>query len=103
MSNENDLSSTYTIPIGKEVAILRTLLNCTQQKFANLLLVSRVTVSKLEQGTDINILTPDIAFRLYYVTQKIISNQYKESYVIEQAKTLQNRVDAFLQGRINTK
>lgn len=101
MIEENIITGEKTmIPIGKEVAIFRTLLNCTQQNFANYLLVSRVTVSKLEQCIDIHSLNPDIAFRLYYLTQKIISNPYKEDYIVNQAKHLQERIDIFLQRNI---
>lgn len=105
MHNENvhtdDESNNNIIPIGKEVIIFRTLLNCTQQKFADLLLASRVTVSKLEQLNDSEELTTDIALRLFYLTQKIINNKYKEDYVIRQAKILQGRIDELLMKRIS--
>lgn len=99
MVDEKEIES-HCIPIGKEVAIFRTLLNCTQQEFANYLALNRVTISKLEQVVDISQLTPDIAFRLYYATQKIVENQYKESYVKDHARALQARVDRVLQEHI---
>lgn len=88
------------IPIGKEVSIFRTLLNCTQQQFADYLLLNRVTISKLEKVVDIAQLTPEIAFRLYYATQKVIENPYKEDYVKSHARTLQSRIERVLQERI---
>lgn len=101
MIEEKEIENNY-IPIGKEVCIFRTLLNCTQQQFADYLLLNRVTISKLEKVVDISQITPDIAFRLYYVTQKVIENQYKEEYVKSQAKTLQSRIERVLQERIET-
>lgn len=86
-----------SIPIGKEVTIFRSLLNCTQQDFANLLLLNRVTISKLEQANQV---TTDIAFRLYYATQKIIENQNREEYIKYHAKKLQYRIDKILQDRM---
>lgn len=97
MSIENEID-TNKIPIGMEVTIFRTLLDCTQQEFANLLFLSRATVNKLEQSRDINTLSLDIAFRLYYATQKIIDNPFKENYVKSHAQQLQDNIDLFLQS-----
>ncbi|MDE7431167.1 MAG: hypothetical protein K2N34_04530 [Lachnospiraceae bacterium] len=101
MDGEKEIENNF-IPIGKEVSIFRTLLNCTQQEFADYLLLNRVTISKLEQIVDIKQLSPDIAFRLYYATQKIIENQYKEDYVKGHAKTLQSRIEHVIQERAMT-
>lgn len=99
MLNKTDTNYTKSIPIGKEVAIFRTLLNCTQQKFADQLLLSRISISKLEQTKDLDELTSDIAFRLFYIAQKVIENQKKEDYVKEQARILQSRIDEFYNKR----
>lgn len=101
MVEEKEIDNNY-IPIGKEVSIFRTLLNCTQQEFANYLLLNRVTISKLEKIVDITQLSPDIAFRLYYATQKIMENKNKENYVKDHAKTLQSRIEHVIQERIST-
>lgn len=101
MGDEKEFENNY-IPIGKEVSIFRTLLNCTQQEFADYLLLNRVTISKLEKIADITQLSPDIAFRLYYATQKIMENQHKEDYVKYHAKTLQSRIEHVIQERITT-
>lgn len=100
MLNETE-SDDNSIPIGKEVTILRTHLNCTQQEFADLLLLSRVSISKLEQSQDPTSISPDIGFRLYYITQKVIENQYKEDYVKLHAKDLQGKIDITLQKRMS--
>lgn len=99
MLDEKEIDSNL-VSIGKEVTILRAHLNCTQQEFADLLLLSRVSISKLEQIQDVTGISPDIAFRLYYITQKISENQYKEDYVRIHAKNLQRRIDTTLQERI---
>lgn len=99
MDEEKEIENDY-IPIGKDVSIFRTLLNCTQQEFADYLLLNRVTVSKLEKTVDITQLSPDIVFRLYYATQKIMENQYKEDYVKKHAKALQSRIERVIQERI---
>lgn len=99
MAEEKDITNDI-IPIGKEVTIFRTLLNCTQQQFADLLLLSRISISKLEQSKDIEELTPDIAFRLYYATQKILENPNREDYVKTHAKILQGRIDTILSKKI---
>ncbi len=100
MSVEKEIGNN-SIPIGKEVTIFRTLLNCTQQEFADLLLLSRASINKLERSQDINTLSPDIAFRLYYITQLIINNDSKEDYIKSHAKELQSRIDNALRNRIS--
>lgn len=87
---KNDLNTTS---IGREVAVFRALLNMTQQQFADVISSSRVTINKLEKIEDPSRISPDIAFRLYYITQKTINNYYFPNFTREKAKELQVRVE----------
>lgn len=78
---------------GKEVAIFRTSLNMTQQQFADAISSSRVTVNKVEHFNDISSLSQDIAYRLFYITEKVKENQYFPIFVQENAKSLQQKVE----------
>lgn len=79
--------------IGREVAILRALLNMTQQQFADVISSSRVTINKLENAEDVSLISLDIAFRLYYITQKTMNNIHFPNFTREKAKELQTRVE----------
>lgn len=99
MSTDNNESSNL-MPIGKEISLFRSLLNCTQKSFSELMLVNRVTVSKIEQASEVDMISSDIAYRLFYVTQKVLDNQNKEDYIKLHAKNLQKRIDIILKNRI---
>lgn len=79
--------------IGRDVAIFRALLDMTQQQFAEVISSSRVTVNKLENTEDPSLISLDIAFRLYYITQKTKDNNYLSNFTREKAKELQNRIE----------
>lgn len=79
--------------IGREVAILRALLNMTQQQFAEVISSSRVTINKLENIEDSSKISSDLAFRLYFLTQKIIENKYLSELTRIKAKELQRRIE----------
>ena len=79
--------------IGREVAIFRALLNMTQQQFADSISSSRVTINKLENIENSELISMDVAYRLYYITQKTIENRYLSKFTREKAKELQVRVE----------
>ncbi len=87
--NVNDTDS-VTVSLGGEMKKMRLYLNMTQQQFADSLLTSRTTISKTEQT---EIITPDLGYRIYYATAKIIGNPYIAEYIREQAKKLQYRIE----------
>ena len=90
------------IPIGREIAMLRVLLNFTQQQFADTLHLSRASVCKLERIADSKDIPLDIAFRLFYVTQKLADNANKEIYITDTAENLHNRIDVCLQKQMKS-
>ena len=92
----NNISS---IPIGKEIKILRKLLNETQSEFANSLFLNRVTISHLESLENVEDMTNDIAFRLYYLTFKILQSSCKEDYVKEQASKIYESINTLIEER----
>lgn len=100
LKNEN-LVELETITIGKEIAVLRLSINHTQERFADLLLVSRGTVSKLENAKEVDELANDILYRLCYVTYRIMNSQHKEHYVRELAESIHSKLDTSLQKRIH--
>lgn len=79
--------------IGRDVAIFRTLLNMTQQQFAETICSSRVTVNKLENTSDPSQISKDVAYRLYYITQKAINNKYFTEFTRKSASELQTRIE----------
>lgn len=79
-----------TNSLGGEMKKMRLYLNMTQQQFADSLLTSRTTISKTEQT---EIITPDLGYRIYYATAKIIGNPYIAEYIREQAQRLQYRIE----------
>ena len=79
--------------IGKEVAILRLLLDMTTQQMADALYTSRVTLNKIEHSEDDYKITYDIGFRIYYMTQKILENPYKPAFIKDKARCLQQRIE----------
>ena len=78
---------------GKEVAIFRSSLDMTQQQFADAISSSRVTINKLEHIDDLESLSLDIAYRLFYITQKVRENAYLPVFVIENATSIQQKVE----------
>ena len=90
----NNISS---ISIGKEIKVLRILLNETQSEFANSLLLNRVTISHLESLENVEDMTNDIAFRLYYLTSKILQSTCKDDYVKEQASKIYEAVNTLIE------
>lgn len=86
--------------IGNKVTVLRISLNLTQEKFADLMLVGRGSIIKLESIDSIDTISLDIAYRLFYLTNKVMYNPYKEVYIRELAKSINERLDGFLQKRI---
>lgn len=77
--------------IGKDVAKLRVSLDMSQTEFANAISVSRMTIYNIEkEKTNIS---HDLAFRLYYVSDKLIKNIYMDSYIRESSKALQERIE----------
>ncbi len=92
--NQNNLKLQYEQgTIGRDVAVLRTLLNMTQQRFAEVILTSRVTINKIENAEDASQISEDMAFRLYYITQQVINNIHFPNYTREKARELQARVE----------
>lgn len=85
-----------TASLGREISLFRAVLNCTQQEFADRLMLNRGTVVKMEKATGFADISIDIAFRLFYYTQKIAEHPYKEAYVVDYAKRLHNRLDCEL-------
>ncbi len=92
----NNISS---IPIGKEIKILRTLLNETQSEFAKSLLLNRVTICNLENLEDVEDITNDIAFRLYYLTFNILQSSCKENYVKAQASKIYEAINTLIEKK----
>ena len=90
---EQKEDSSLSNNIGRDIAVLRALLNMTQEEFSNLIFLSRVTINKVENS---NLLSLDIAFRLYYITQKIINNTYFSKFTIDKAIELQNKIEKIL-------
>lgn len=92
-NKENYDKDAISCPLGKEIAILRILLDQTVQQMADALHTSRVTLSKVEHAEDNTLITDDIAFRVYYLTQKIKDNPFKPIFVKDKAQYLQNRIE----------
>lgn len=90
---ESSIKNHETNSIGREVAIFRTLLNMTQQQFADIISSSRVTVNKLENTEESSLISLDTAYRLFYITQKTMNNSYFSDFTREKAKELQLRVE----------
>jgi len=103
MQEEKNINVDSMIPIGQQIKILRIKLNLTQADFSNLLLLSRVSIAKVEQLKELEDLTDEIAFRLYYLTQKIMENPYKEDYVKDSAGKINEQIDELLKQRISFK
>lgn len=89
------------ISIGREISMLRNGLMINQENFANLLLVSRGTVSKMENATKMEDIPDDVVFRLFYVTHKVCQNPYKEPYIKLIAQSLYEKLDHSIQKRMN--
>lgn len=88
-------------PIGRKVKILRISLNLTQEDFANLLLVKRGLIIKLETLRDLESITDNIAFRLYYLVQKIIEDANNQDYIKILASDIKKDIDIILKNRTN--
>ncbi len=58
------------IHFGKKVKIYRTLSGCTQDEFANILLIARVSQSNIERTKLLSDISDDLLFRLYYLISK---------------------------------
>lgn len=79
--------------LGREVAIFRALLDMTQQELAEVMSTSRVTINKIENAKDSAMISLDVGFRLYYITQKVINNQSFSEFTRFKAKELQCRIE----------
>lgn len=91
--NFNDNINYVINSIGKEISILRVILGMTQQQFADAISLSRATVNKLENTENTLLISLDVAFRIYYITQKIVNNLHFPEFTRERAKELQNRIE----------
>ena len=96
MFDKNNNAYCEVNTIGREIAILRALLNMTQEQFADAILSSRVTINKLENTANPSLISRDIAFRLFYITQKTMDNHYFPAFTREKAKELQGRIESEL-------
>lgn len=90
------------IPIGREIAMLRVLLNFTQQQFFLIYILMRGLNAMCLQIADSKDIPLDIAFRLFYVTQKLADNANKEIYITDTAENLHNRIDVCLQKQMKS-
>ena len=79
--------------IGRDVAVLRTLLSMTQQQMADVMLLSRITLSKLENGDEGKTMAADTAFRIYYLASEVLRNSSFTEFVRERAACLRDRVE----------
>jgi len=92
--NENNAST-----IGQKIRILRNLLKLTQEEFATHLQVSRVTMLKIEKLQSVDDLSSDTAFRLYYLTSKIIETPDVNPFFISCSSEIKKEVDNLLENR----
>lgn len=88
-----------SIPIGKEIKILRSLLEMTQEDFAKLILLNRVTLSKLEKAEKDEDISDEMVFRLYYLTKTIIENPSYAPYVRGRATKIYEIISDILKRR----
>ena len=99
--NEETRHNDDFTPIGRKIKILRISLNLTQEDFANLILVHRGLVIKLEGLANSESITDQIAFRLYYLVQKVIENANYEDYIKILASDIKQEIDSELKKRTN--
>lgn len=84
------------IPIGKEIKILQELLDITQDDMAKMVFISRATLIKLEKVKNIEEITDNILFKLYYATERFNENQNIPEYARKKALELNNIIKDFL-------
>ena len=90
------------LSIGDEIKYLRILLELSQKKFGELILLSRATINRIEQKESPEDVKEKALFRLYFLVQQIIEDPNKPDYTKQQASKLKLMITEYLQSRINS-
>lgn len=90
MKEESDISSLVgEQSLGAQVSTLRALLGMTKTDFAFKLHASRATEDRIEKGD----ITLDLAYKLYYVANKVYLNVFNSDLLRLYAKNFMERID----------
>ena len=81
-----------TSHFGKKVASLRILTELTQDELSDVMHCSRISVSNIERTENLDDISMDLTFRIFYFCQQVQNNETFEPYIVELSKTIQGKI-----------
>ncbi len=85
---------------GNLVSKFRHALDLTQEEFGKLIMITRVTVLKIEKTEDIRELSDDLLFRIHYLSSRMMINEKIDEFVRLSAEKIYDTTSITLAERI---